>query len=276
MAEKKKERQMLFDLRGGRRGKVVKVVYATLAVLMGLSLFLVIGGFNIAELFDSEGGSDEAAKAYEEQAERIEAKLVKTPDEPDLLKSLTRAQINAGNAQVSVEPNGEQRVTAEAAQEYQKAYQSWSDYLKATDEPDPGLALLIGPMLLQLAELSTSYPQADTRLESAAEAQEIVTEGRPSVNAWTTLAFYAFYVDPETAEKARAEAKKLVNNKAERKAIDAQLDEFKKSADRYRREKAEAEKAQKEAAARGGSGAGAPPSVENPLGGGFGGTGLGE
>jgi hypothetical protein len=275
VAEKKKERQMLFDLRGGRRGKVVKVVYAVLAVLMGLSLFLVIGGFNIAELFNSNGGSDEAAQAYEEQAERIEAKLVKSPDEPDLLKSLTRAQINAGNAQVSVEPSGEQQVTAEAAQEYQKAYQSWSDYLKATDEPDPGLALLIGPMLLQLAELSTSYPQADTRLESAVEAQKIVAEGRPSVNAWTTLAFYAYYVDPETADKARAEAKKLANSKEERKVIDEQLDEFEKSANQYRKRKAAGEKAQKEAAAQGGGGAGAPPSVENPLGG-FGGSGLGE
>ena len=274
MADKKKEHQMLFDLRGGRRGKVVKVVYAVLAVLMGLSLFLVIGGFNIAELFNSDDGNSEAAKAYEEQAERIESKLLKDPNEPELLKSLTRAQINAGNAQVTVEPNGEQRITAEAAQEYQKAYQSWSEYLKAADPPDPGLALLIGPMLLQLAELSTSYPQADSRLEAATEAQEIVTKGRPSVNAWTTLAFYAYYVDPATGEKARAEAKKLVN-KNERKTVDEQLDEFQKSADRYRKEKAEAEKAQKQAEAQAGSGgAGAPPAVENPLGG-FGG-GLGE
>jgi hypothetical protein len=277
VAGKKKEHQMLFDLRGGRRGKIVKVVYAVLAVLMGLSLFLVIGGFNIAELFNSNDSNSEAAKAYEEQAERIEAKLLKDPDEPELLKSLTRAQLNAGNAQVTVEPNGEQRVSADAAQEYQKAYQSWSEYLKVAKPPDPGLALLIGPMLLQLAELSTSYQQADSRLEAATEAQEIVTEGRPSVNAWTTLAFYAYYVDPATGDKARAEAKKLVN-KNERKTVDEQLDEFEKSANRYRKEKAEAEKAQKQAEAQGGSGgsgsAGTPPAVENPLGG-FGG-GLGE
>lgn len=266
---------MLFDLRGGRRGKIVKVVYAVLAVLMGLSLFLVVGGFNIAELFNSNNGSGEAAKVYEEQAERIEAKLVKNPSDPKLLGSLTRTQINAGNAQVTVEPNGARQVSVDAAQEFQKAYNSWSEYLKATSEPEPGLALLVAPMLLQLAELATSYPQADSRIQSAAEAQQIVADQRPSINAWTTLAYYAYFTDPETAEKARAEAKKLASNKAERESIDKQLDEFKKNSDRYRSEKAKFEKEQKEAAKQGGGEAGVPPSTENPLGG-LGGGGLGE
>jgi len=276
VAGEKDEHKMLFDLRGGRRGKVVKVVYAVLAVLMGLSLFLVVGGFNLAELFNSNGSSGDAAKVYEEEAERIEAKLVKDPAEPQLLSSLTRAQLNAGNVQVSVEPNGERQVSADAAQEYQKAYQSWSEYLKATDQPDSGLALLVAPMLMQLAELSTTYPQADSRVESASEAQQIVAEQRPSVNSWTTLAFYSFFTNPELAEKARAEAKKLASSKTEREAIDKQLDEIKKNADSYRSEKAKAEKAEKEAAKAGGSAGGAGvPSGENPFGG-LSGGGLSE
>lgn len=264
---------MLFDLRGGRRGKVVKVVYAVLAVLMGLSLFLVIGGFNIAELFNSNSGTGDAAKAYEEQAERIEAKLVKDPDEPQLLSSLTRAQINAGNAQVTVQPNGERQVPTDAAQEYQRAYQSWSEYLKATEQPDAGLASLVAPMLMQLAEFSTTYTQADSRVRSASEAQQIVADQRPSPGAWTTLAFYSYFIDPELAEKARAEAKKLASSKSERETIDTQLDEIKKNADNFRKEKAKAEKAEKEAAKAGG-GAGLP-SGENPFGG-LSGGGLGE
>jgi hypothetical protein len=268
---------MLFDLRGGRRGKIVKVVYAVLAVLMGLSLFLVVGGFNLAELFNSNSSSGEAAKAYEEQAERIEVKLEKDPGEPKLLGSLTRAQINAGNAQVTVEPSGARQVSTEAGQEYQKAYQSWSEYLKATKEPEAGLALLVAPMLFQLAELSTSYPQADTRVESASEAQQIVADQRPSVNAWTTLAFYSYFTNPKRAEEARAEALKLAP-KGQREEIEKQLDEFKKNAGSYRGEKAKAEKAEKEAAEAGGTGetgGTAPaPGGENPLGG-LGG-GLGE
>ena len=46
------ERRMLFDLRG-RRKNVVKVVYAILAVMMGASLFLVVGPVNIGELLNT-------------------------------------------------------------------------------------------------------------------------------------------------------------------------------------------------------------------------------
>ncbi len=42
------ERRMLFDIRG-RRKHVVRVVYAILALLMGASLFLVVGPFNIGQ-----------------------------------------------------------------------------------------------------------------------------------------------------------------------------------------------------------------------------------
>ncbi|HEY6730833.1 MAG TPA: hypothetical protein VI039_07400 [Solirubrobacterales bacterium] len=266
---------MLFDLRSGRRRNLVKVVYATLAVLMGLSLFLVIGGFNIAELFEDNGTGD-AAKPYEEQAERIEVRLQKDPGNPDLLLSLTRAQVNAGNAQVTAGPNGEPQVTTDAAQEFQKAYQSWSEYLKATDEPNPSLALVVAPMLSQLAELSTTYAQADTRIASSVEAQKIVAEQRPSVNSWTTLAFYVAFTDDKAAsEEARAEALKLAGSKAEKEQIEKLLDEYEKNAQTYLNNKAKAEKEEQAANAGGGGSAGAPPSVENPLGG-LGGSGFGE
>ena len=49
MAAKDGERRMLFDIRG-RRKHVLRVVYAILALLMGGSLFLVVGPFNLAEL----------------------------------------------------------------------------------------------------------------------------------------------------------------------------------------------------------------------------------
>lgn len=275
MAKGKDEHKMLFDLRGGRRGKIVKVVYATLAVLMGLSLFLVIGGFNLAELFNSGTSTGDAAKPYEEQAERLEAKLKKDPDDPATLVALTRAHVNAGNVQITVEPSGAQAFTPEALQEYEKADQTWSEYLKATDEPSAGLALLMSPTLLRLAEFASSYPAAAITIESAAEAQEIVAEQRPSINAFTTLALYTYFTgDFAAAEKARGEAKKLASGKPEREAIEKQLDETEKRAKAFLKEK---EKAEKEAkAAAGGSGKpGAIQPGENPFGGAIGG-GLGE
>jgi hypothetical protein len=260
VAKGDKEHKMLFDLQGGHRRKVVKVVYAVLAVLMGLSLFLVVGGLNIAELFNGSNSAGNPAQAYEEQADRIEVKLKKDPESPNLLLSLTRAQINAGNAQYG-EEGGQRVLTTESVQSFQEADQSWSEYLKATDEPNPGLAQLVGPMMLTLAETSSSYTQADQRIEAAAEAQKIVAEARPSVNSLSTLAFYTYFTgDFKAAEKARAEAKQLAKAKSETEAIDKQLDEYKKNATSYVAAKEKAEKEQKAA-----GGAGAPKSLENPL-----------
>ena len=261
---------MLFDLRGGRRGQVVKVVYALLAVLMGLSLFLVIGGFNLAELFNGNGGSGDAAKPYEEQAERIQVKLKKEPENPDLLLSLTRAQINAGNAQVEVQSTGQRTYTVEAIQTLQEANQTWSEYLKATDEPSVGLALLMSPTLLTLAELSRSYTEADSNVESAVQAQKIVAKQRPSINSLTTLALYVYYTgDFAAAEKVQREAEALTSEKGEAEAIQKQLGEVKKNAKKYIAAK---EKAEKEAKKAGGGGKSeALEPGENPFGGGLGG-----
>lgn len=268
----KNEHRMVFDVRG-RRKNVVRVVYAILAVLMGLSLFLVIGGFNLAELFNDSSSTGDAAKPYEEQAERIEVKLKKEPEDPNLLLALTRAHVNAGNAQVSVGPNGEQSFTTESVQEYQEANQSWSEYLKATDEPSTGLALLMSPTLLRLAELSGSYQEASRNINGAAEAQKLVADERPSINSLTTLSLYTYFTgDFKAADKAREEAKKFAGEKGERETIDKQLDEAEENARKFLKELKKAEKEAK-AASQGGAPAGA--GGENPLGG-LSGGGLSE
>src|SRR5215211_216948 len=140
---------MLFDLQRGRRKTAVKVVYAILAVLMGLSLFLVVGPVNIGELFNSGGSSGgDAAKPYEEQAERLEVKLKQDPENEQLLQSLARTRVTAGNTLLSLEPDEEDLV--DALQQYQLASSTWSDYLDATDKPTAGTAQLIAPALLSL------------------------------------------------------------------------------------------------------------------------------
>lgn len=162
-------------------------------------------------------------------------------------------------------------LTTDSIQAYQEADQSWSDYLKATDEPNAALAAIVAPMMLQLAETSSSYPQADLRINAAAEAQKIVAEGRPSVNSLTTLSFYTYFTgDFAAADKARAEAEKLAKTKSEREQIDKTLDEYEKNASKYVATKKQAEKAEKA------SGGKAPENLENPLSPGLGTGGLGE
>lgn len=270
MASGKQDHKMLFDLRSGRRRSMVKVVYGILAVLMGMSLFLTVGPVNIGEIFgNNSGSSTSASQIYEEQAERIELKLKKDPENPDLLLALTRANLNAGNASVTVEPNGTKSVSTEASAFYQQADQAWSEYLKATKEPSPGLAQVVAPMYLQMAELSRSYLEARTRLQAATDAQKIVAEERPNLNSLSTLAFYTYFTgDFKAAEKARAEANKLARSESEKEALSKQLDEYKKSAKAFVKNVKAEEKARK---------SGKPSeTLENPLSSGLGGGGLGE
>ncbi|HWT89903.1 MAG TPA: hypothetical protein VN179_02190 [Solirubrobacterales bacterium] len=279
MAKDDNEHRMLFDLRGRRRN-AIKIVYAVLAILMGASLFLTVGPFSIAEIFNDGGTAGNPAEPYEEQSERLEAKLRKDPDNPDLLMALTRAQINTGNNLVSIEDNRERVMTLGSVQAYQQAYDTWTKYLKATDEPAPGLAQLVAPAMLSLAETSRSLQEARRNITAAAEVQELAAELRPTINAYSTLAYYTYFTgDFAAAEAARKKAEKLAKSKAEVEAVAQQLDEFRKRAKQFDKEVKRSEQ-QAKAGAGAGGGEAAPEEPleegENPLGGALGGGGLGE
>jgi hypothetical protein len=259
------EHRMVFDIRGKRRG-VVKVVYAVLAVLMGLSLFLVTGAGSLSSLFGGGGGSNNGAVVYEEQAERLERKLKKDPEDQELLLGLTRTRLNAGNQLVEQTSEGTV-LTSETIDQYQQASESWSEYLEATDEPSAGGAQLIVQPLVTLAESSKSTAQFEANMKAAQEAQQIVAEQRPSLNSLSTLAIYTLFTfDYPAAKKAEAEAIKVAGSKAQRETLENQLSEFSKRAHEI----------QKEFKARNAVSKGAgKESLENPLGG-LGGSALGE
>jgi DNA repair exonuclease SbcCD ATPase subunit len=271
------EHRMLFDLQRGRRKTAVKVVYAILAVLMGASLFLVVGPVNIGEIFNSNSsGGGDVAKPYEEQAERLEAKLKKDPENPQLLVALTRAQVTAGNSLLSLEPDEEDLTNA--LQQYKLASSTWSEYVDLTDEPNTGTAQLLAPALLSLAERSRTYGEAQRNIEAATEAQQIVADQRPTLNSYSTLALYTYFTgDFKTAEAAQAKAAKLTRAKFEREQLDKQMEEVKKNAEKFQKSRKQAEAAEK-AAAKGNKGN--PEALQapaNPLGGSFGaGSALGE
>jgi hypothetical protein len=259
------ERRMVFDIRGRRR-VAVKVVYAVLAVLMGASLFLVVGPVNIGELFnEGSSSSNEAAKQFEQRAQGIEGKLVKDPGNPQLLLDLTRNRVTAGNSLVEVTPEGQKQFSPEAVEQLQRASQNWSEYLKAVEQPDPGAAQLMAPTLFTLAELSTGLEISDN-LEAAAQAEEIVAEQRSTINSVSTLMIYKLFTfEYDAARQAREEAKKFANTKFERENIDNQFDETKKRAESFQAQLAAYEKQLKQREKAGGGG-GSLEGVENPFG----------
>jgi hypothetical protein len=249
---------MLFDLRGRRRN-VVKVVYAVLAVLMGLSLFILAGP--IGNIFNT-GGTGDASGQFEDQAARIERELKKNPEDPDLLLNLTRARINAGNAGAEINPEtGAAAYTPEARQQLALASEAWSKYLKATDEPNPAGAQLAASSLFSLAQTSRTAVEASSNVRAAAQAQAIVADQRPSLGSLSTLAIYRLYsFDYAGAEQARKQAAPFANTKFERENLGKEFDQTKKGAEEFEKQIQEIEKEAKKAREKG------EPSVANPLG----------
>lgn len=248
---------MLFDIRG-RRKHVVRVVYAILALLMGASLLLVVGPFNIGEIVG--GGGSSSSKIFDEQAERIERKLVKSPHDETLLLTLTRARINAGNAQLEVdETTGSQTITVDAVEEFGRAANAWSRYLKeAGGKPNPSVALLAANTYFSLAQAANSFDEALADLHKAAEAQRFVATARPTLNSLSTLAIYEYYAgDFAAGDKATKKAEGLAASKAQAKSVKTQMAEYRKRGKQIQKQKREVAKAEQ------GKGR---EALENPLG----------
>jgi hypothetical protein len=259
MAQGNNEHRMVFDIRGRRR-HVVKVVYAILAILMAASLFLVTGAININSIFGTASSGESAVSSFEQQAENIEAKLAKSPGDEDLLASLTRTRINTANAMITNEITSQSEVE-ELKQQLALASGDWSEYLKATSEPSAGLAIQAAPKLFQLAEFSTSGAEALENVKAGVEAQEIVTAARPSLNSWSTLAFYTLFTqDYKAAEHAKEEAAKFANTKFERESFENQYGEVEKNAKEF----GKGLKAEKVEKAANGKSAG-KETLENPF-----------
>jgi hypothetical protein len=250
---------MVFDLRGRRR-HVVKAVYAVLALLMGASLFLVVGPVNIGGLLGNSS-SNSASSALDDQAANIERKLKKDPNDEALLLALTRTRISAGNTLVEVDPvTGQQTITPEARAEFQQAATAWDSYLKqAPQPPSTSAAQLAATAFFSLAQTATTGAEAEDDVKSAAAAQQIVAAARANLGTISTLAIYRYYsLDFAAGDKATKQAEKLATSKSQAKSVKTQLASIRKQAKKFQKQQQELAKAQK------GQG---KQELQNPLGG---------
>jgi hypothetical protein len=251
---------MLFDLRG-RRKRFIQVIYAVLAVLMGGGLVLFgIGSDVQGGLFDAFSEQGGATSSFSDDADEIEEKLQTRPNDENLLAQLVQTRYSAGNAGIEVDSSGQQSITAEAREQFERATDAWDRYLRVAEpEPNPNIALLAANTAYLLAQTSSTTNEADANLETAAAAQRIVADARPSVGTLSTLASYLYYVlDFKGGDAATKKAAAEAGTKARRKAIERQLAGLRKQLKAYEKQVKAAEKA--------GGGQGAE-ALENPLGG---------
>jgi hypothetical protein len=259
---------MLFDIRG-RRKHVVRVVYAILALLMGASLFLVVGPFNLGSLVGNSGSTD-ASKVLQEQAARTEQKLRREPENEDLLVALTRARISAANSLTEVDPEtGATFYTPEGRRELERGVEAWNSYLKQSKEPKASVALLVSQGYFGLAESSASLEEAVQNVKGAAKTQRLAAEAQPTINSLTTLAIYEYYAgDFAAGDKAVKQAEAKAPSKAEAKEIGKQMAQFRARGKAFEAQKKEAAKEEQKLGKE---------RLQNPLGGLSGSTGtLGE
>jgi hypothetical protein len=257
MAQGSNEHRMVFDIRGRRR-HVVKVVYAILALLMVASLFLVTGAINIGSILGTSSSGESAVSSLEKQAENIEAKLVKTPGDEGLLADLTRTRILTANALITGGAEESESGAEEVKQQLALASEDWSEYVAASSEPSAGIAVQMSPALFRLAQFSSSNEEALENIKAATEAQKIVAEARPSLNSWSTLAFYSLYAqDYKAAEAAKEETKQFATSKFERESFENRYEEEEKKAKEFGKA-VKAEKAAKSKSA-------GKETLENPL-----------
>jgi hypothetical protein len=250
MAQKGGERRLLFDTRGRRR-HVIRVVYAILAILMGTSLFLVIGPFNFAEILGTSTSGGEAGEVFEEQSERIEGRLAKDPKNEQQLLALTRARIYAGNASFQVATQGEvPTIDASAQDNFDAAAEAWSRYLKqAGGKANAGVAQLVAGTFFKVAEAAPGTPtQLEETIALAAKAQRIATEQRPSIGTLSTLAIYEYFNGKIAAgDEAAKQAAAKTSSKTQAKGLEKQLAEYRKRAVAFKKNSEQAKKQEQSA-----------------------------
>ena len=178
---------MLFDLRGSGRRRTVKIVYITLAFLMGGGLILFgIGGGGalpggLVDAIQQGGSGDSGNDRFVQQEEQATAKARANPTAENWA-AVARARFNLANTGDNVDQSTGNYTDA-GAEQLRAAGRAWDESvdLAGKKTPDSRVASL---MVRAYAGLG--------QLEKATAAQEIVARDRDSAGAYATLATLAY------------------------------------------------------------------------------------
>jgi len=215
---------MLFDLRGSGRRRVVKIVYVTLAILMGGGLVLFgIGGSGalsgglLDAITESSGGADDGNDRFRTLEQQAVAKARQDPSAANWA-AVARARFNLAQTGEYVDQSTGNYTDA-GAEMLRSAGRAWDESVKLADgSPDPRVASLMVQAYAGIGEL-----------DKAATAQEIIAADRDSAGAYATLAQIAYQAgQTRKGDLARAKALELTDPDM-REALKGQLDQAKQA-----------------------------------------------
>ncbi len=215
---------MLFDLRGSGRRRVVKIVYVTLAILMGGGLVLFgIGGSGalsgglLDAITESSGGADDGNDRFRTLEQQAVVKVRQDPTAANWA-AVARARFNLAQTGEFVDQSTGNYTDA-GAEMLRSAGRAWDESVKLSDgKPDPRVASLMVQAYAGIGEL-----------DKATSAQEVIAEDRNSAGAYATLAQLAYQAgQTRKGDLARDKALDLTEPDM-RQALKGQLDQAKQA-----------------------------------------------
>ncbi len=225
---------MLFDIRGKRK-RLIQVVYAFLALLIAFGLVgLGIGGSANGGILDAlglGGGSTNSDPQYQQQIDNANSTLATKPGDTKALLTLARYSYLNGQQQMDTNDQGLPVVTDSAAASFGDATDAWERYLAAlpkNEQPNPAVAGLIAQAYENIAGTQQQVTEFTRTFGRAGDAATIVAEKTPSPTAWLRVAAYYYYAGKPDKGKAAGEKAVKSANPSDRKAVQAQLDQFEK------------------------------------------------
>lgn len=216
---------MLFDLRGRGRRRTVKVVYITLALLMGGGLvFFGIGsdvsGGIVDAITGSGGGGGNTDERLQEREQTLTQRVRANPQDQQALVDLARVRFQLAGQGDNFDPNTSQ-FTESGRAELAGATRAWEQYL-ALDPRTPDD---------RTARLMVQAYEGQGDLAKATQAQEIVAEARPSTGSYSQLAVFA-YAAGQTRKGDLASRKAIEEAEPDmRESLRGQLESAKKQAE---------------------------------------------
>jgi hypothetical protein len=216
---------VLFDLRSSGRRRTIKVIYLTLALLMGggLILFGIGGGTSLnGGLFDAFSGNSGGGSVddrFKKQEAALVAKVRANPQDAAALAQLARVRFQLAGSGDQYDPNTNQ-YTNEGKAELRQAASAWQQHVNlAGEKADPRVATSMVNAYIALGDV-----------KNAVAAQEIVAEDRNAAGQYSTLAILAYQAG-QTRKGDLAKDKAIeLTPKDQRETVKGQLEQAKQQA----------------------------------------------
>lgn len=251
---------MIFDLKSGKRRRVVQIVFGFLAFIF----FISFVGFGIGSdvsggIFDAiglGGGDSSSDPQYEQAIDDANETLESDPDNERALLDLASAYFRSATASgVTIDPEtGIPEISDSARAELEQSVAAWQRYLETKPRR---------PQTTTAAEAAQAY-QLLLDPAGAAEAQAIVAQAQGTSAAFYQLALF-LYAD------GRIEAGDAAGERAVEAADSSARNDVRKNVERLAKQAREQKRRlakQQEDQPQGADGQG----IENPFGGLSGGT----